>query len=204
MRRIVFPLCGALAVLAAPEADASTYNIDLTVGGNHADSGPFFQFAGPCYCYSSSAFLSSVYTVMPGDHMNFGSVSISAFAGGPTPDNYQYYDMYGFTPYWVQGLPTVSFNPDPYGFSYSFSSYPPLDSPSTIFADLIYDVPDGAHRVQVGWVGDYSYAAPAVPPVPEPSTWAMLLIGFAGTGYAAYRRKRKMTLQSVGMASHSA
>ena len=26
--------------------------------------------------------------------------------------------------------------------------------------------------------------------VPEPSTWAMLLIGFAGLGYAAYRKSR--------------
>jgi hypothetical protein len=25
-------------------------------------------------------------------------------------------------------------------------------------------------------------------PVPEPSTWAMLLIGFAGLGYAAVRK----------------
>jgi hypothetical protein len=32
----------------------------------------------------------------------------------------------------------------------------------------------------------YSYS-PA--PVPEPSTWAMMLIGFAGLGYAAARRK---------------
>ena len=29
----------------------------------------------------------------------------------------------------------------------------------------------------------------AAPPVPEPSTWAMMLIGFAGLGYAAVRRK---------------
>jgi PEP-CTERM motif len=27
------------------------------------------------------------------------------------------------------------------------------------------------------------------PAVPEPSTWAMMLIGFAGLGYAAVRRK---------------
>jgi hypothetical protein len=27
--------------------------------------------------------------------------------------------------------------------------------------------------------------------VPEPSTWAMMLIGFAGSGYAGYRRARK-------------
>ena len=26
--------------------------------------------------------------------------------------------------------------------------------------------------------------------VPEPSTWAMMLIGFAGLGFAAYRRAR--------------
>jgi hypothetical protein len=28
-------------------------------------------------------------------------------------------------------------------------------------------------------------------PVPEPSTWAMMLIGFAGLGFAAYRQSRK-------------
>jgi hypothetical protein len=27
-------------------------------------------------------------------------------------------------------------------------------------------------------------------PVPEPSTWAMLLLGFAGIGFAAYRKRR--------------
>ena len=26
--------------------------------------------------------------------------------------------------------------------------------------------------------------------VPEPSTWAMMLIGFAGLGYAAYRKTK--------------
>ena len=30
----------------------------------------------------------------------------------------------------------------------------------------------------------------AVPPVPEPSTWAMLLIGFGSLGYVGARRKR--------------
>jgi len=31
--------------------------------------------------------------------------------------------------------------------------------------------------------------------VPEPSTWAMMLLGFAGLGYAAYRRKAKAALR---------
>ena len=32
------------------------------------------------------------------------------------------------------------------------------------------------------------------PPVPEPSTWAMLLLGFAGIGFMAYRRRSKAAL----------
>ena len=27
--------------------------------------------------------------------------------------------------------------------------------------------------------------------VPEPSTWAMMILGFAGVGFIAYRRSRK-------------
>jgi hypothetical protein len=33
--------------------------------------------------------------------------------------------------------------------------------------------------------------------VPEPSTWAMLLIGFAGIGFMAYRRKSKLALMAA-------
>jgi hypothetical protein len=27
--------------------------------------------------------------------------------------------------------------------------------------------------------------------IPEPSTWAMMLLGFAGLGYAAYRKTKR-------------
>ena len=30
--------------------------------------------------------------------------------------------------------------------------------------------------------------------VPEPSTWAMLILGFAGVGYMAYRRRSPAAL----------
>jgi hypothetical protein len=33
--------------------------------------------------------------------------------------------------------------------------------------------------------------------VPEPSTWAMLLVGFAGIGFMAYRRKLKPALMAA-------
>ena len=38
-------------------------------------------------------------------------------------------------------------------------------------------------------VADFN-AVIAAPPVPEPSTWAMMVLGFAGVGFMAYRRKR--------------
>jgi len=34
-------------------------------------------------------------------------------------------------------------------------------------------------------------------PVPEPSTWAMMILGFAGIGFMAYRRKSKPALMAV-------
>jgi len=33
-----------------------------------------------------------------------------------------------------------------------------------------------------------------VTPVPEPATWAMLILGFAGVGFMAYRRRNGATL----------
>ena len=40
-----------------------------------------------------------------------------------------------------------------------------------------------------------SQAPPAVGGVPEPSTWAMMILGFVGVGFVAYRRKREGTLR---------
>jgi PEP-CTERM motif len=37
----------------------------------------------------------------------------------------------------------------------------------------------------------------AVTTVPEPSTWAMLLLGFAGIGFLAYRRNTKPALNAA-------
>ena len=34
-------------------------------------------------------------------------------------------------------------------------------------------------------------------PVPEPSTWAMMILGFAGVGFMAYRRKSKQALMAA-------
>ena len=40
-------------------------------------------------------------------------------------------------------------------------------------------------------------ATPITAAVPEPSTWAMMLLGFAGIGFMAYRRKAKPALMAA-------
>jgi hypothetical protein len=47
---------------------------------------------------------------------------------------------------------------------------------------------EGAHVRLLTGVATYTFT-PATPAVPESSTWAMMLVGFAGLGYAAARRR---------------
>ena len=44
--------------------------------------------------------------------------------------------------------------------------------------------------------GNYLYSV-AVGAVPEPSTWAMTILGFCGLGFMAYRRRQHGTALSV-------
>jgi hypothetical protein len=53
----------------------------------------------------------------------------------------------------------------------------------------------GFTRSQVG-VGSWTTTESAgVAAVPEPSTWAMMLLGFAGFGFMGYRRKSRLALR---------
>jgi hypothetical protein len=47
--------------------------------------------------------------------------------------------------------------------------------------------------VAENWYG-FEVGFQSVAAVPEPSTWAMLILGFAGLGFMAYRRKSKLAL----------
>lgn len=74
------------------------------------------------------------------------------------------------TPYFLEFW--VSINPEPDGAQNGAMIDPILTSNSSA-GTLIFSPGVGA----------------TTPTVPEPSTWAMMLIGFVGLGYAAYRRR---------------
>jgi hypothetical protein len=54
-----------------------------------------------------------------------------------------------------------------------------------------------ADRAQVGAVLGVSLTGATVSAVPEPSTWAMIILGFAGMGFMAYRRRDRVALNAA-------
>jgi hypothetical protein len=63
-----------------------------------------------------------------------------------------------------------------------------LLSPTRIVVDVTSDLP----AVGSALILDVSFT-PVGPPVPEPSTWALMLLGFAGLGFAGWRRMAAQT-----------
>jgi hypothetical protein len=49
----------------------------------------------------------------------------------------------------------------------------------------------------LGYPADFAFETFVTTAVPEPSTWAMMILGFCGLGFMAYRRKQNGTALSV-------
>jgi hypothetical protein len=76
---------------------------------------------------------------------------------------------------------------DPSSFIDSFANLILALNLGDIYIDMHTELyPSGEIRGQLG-----------VAAVPEPSTWAMLIVGFAGVGFMAYRRKSKSAFMAA-------
>ena len=71
----------------------------------------------------------------------------------------------------------------------------PLNTPGTVglLSDSYEIEGHGFTRYGTGGYAD----SPVLTAVPEPSTWAMMILGFAGVGLMAYRRKSKPALMAA-------
>ncbi|GGI82641.1 hypothetical protein GCM10007973_18860 [Polymorphobacter multimanifer] len=64
---------------------------------------------------------------------------------------------------------------------------------SAIVVDrLVFGISNTGFSVNVDNININSAAAPVVPGVPEPASWAMMLLGFGATGFAMRRRGRDL------------
>jgi hypothetical protein len=69
-----------------------------------------------------------------------------------------------------------------------------LDSFSPYFGDMLYTGLESSPTFKTGSFdisdGEFGYTL-TIESAPEPSTWALMLLGFAGLGFAGYRRSVK-------------
>jgi hypothetical protein len=88
-----------------------------------------------------------------------------------------------------------------YNFRYSndTSTFDPILGPFVAGTNTLHFIVNNTNNGIVGGPVPGNHAAlyfegtvsfDTVSPVPEPSTWAMMLLGFAGVGYGIYRRKK--------------
>jgi PEP-CTERM motif len=182
----IFLFVFGLLLLGTP-AQAATITFDLT-GMITTES-----FFPPCYC-NTSIYYSPIVSVPIGTTVDFGQVTTYAYESGLTPDAGPDQQLFFL-------ISSVAASYDPLSKPFPGNSFTSCDQGDTACItnalswsdtfDLKFSSSTGT--VQIGWFGDsYGYSPPALAsPVPEPSTWAMLLIGFAAIGFAGYRRSRR-------------
>jgi PEP-CTERM motif len=82
-------------------------------------------------------------------------------------------------------------------FLYTLNQGLPVDSYIVAFQNQgTATAPDWQATALSGAIIDTG--APPPTPIPEPSTWAMMALGFAGLGFAAFRRSRKDSVSILG------
>ncbi len=175
MKKILIAgLLAATGTVSAPAFAATT--IDLTQGGsqffgNRIMNGGAFTDTFTILL-SNSNVTASVITIALNGNNKLGDIDFSSITLAGIP--------------FIQTRNDMSGNPLE-GVSESYVLRPPVD-----FTSGSYDL------VLKGFAyGDSSYAgtinAAVTAAVPEPATWAMMLVGFGAVGYAMRRRKSKVT-----------
>ena len=179
----------AIALGFSTQANATVVDVDLNKTGFTE-----VPFNPGCYCYAFNQVFTQVFQTNPADTYNFGQLTIIPLEV-VTPDYSQYTGFLSGAPVANLDVPTGYIPPlPPVGVQYPFSIFYLCSSSDTACiqtnsqSQLYNLVFSGGTSIQLEWTsGDFTYTAPAVP---EPSTWAMLLIGFASIGFMTCRRRK--------------
>ena len=178
-------------LMAAPPSFGApiTYTLETTASGSLGGT----SFTDATLILSMTNNTTNVTNSAPGDFENVGTVTVSIGGGTAVTftDPTQVFSD--------QSLSTVGFEDLAVddildSISTSFATYDlktsigPIVGSSEIIPVASFPTTGGAFVLTS--VGESATFTAATSAIPEPSSWAMMLIGFAGLGYAGYRRAR--------------
>jgi hypothetical protein len=187
----------ALILTVVAPAHAGTLTVDITGTGTGSFAGTSFT-STPFDLHVTGTDNNSNVVDLSSATITIGSFSTATFSnatqiGLDTTSDFAFFRLTGAT----TDLFDLYFSPTDFNLLQnnggSFSSLTPLSvtnnfSSVSVGTDLITFTGVSGVTLSGSSTSDFANA------VPEPSTWAMMLLGFAGLGFMAYRRKSKPAL----------
>jgi hypothetical protein len=169
--------------------------VDVTLGANFN----FVDTGGPHTPFAFNLSTAAAGHSLPsnGDWIWQGSSTANPFGTytnglGLTTGQGQGDSVHGPLDFWVDGVTAINF--------LQLSTGPKDGSGVAFFAADIVCTSNACNGTTGTVAGDndtFRITPSLTEAVPEPSTWAMLILGFAGVGFMAYRRKSKPVLMAV-------
>jgi hypothetical protein len=203
-------LLGGLSALPAT-AEVVTWNFG---GQITSATGPFLPPSGTNFTGSVTFETVPIGTISPdGTHADWNSATISNFnldsppswnnpslpwhSGTITVDNNSTLDSLVFQTSQGEFFVTITFQQHGSNPGALTSVSPPRSPPSLALFDVAsFSITDiDVHNTSSGVITSLTGPPPIeTPAVPEPSTWAMMILGFSGIGYLTYRRRNQRAL----------
>jgi PEP-CTERM motif len=162
----------------AQQANAATVTISLlypdTSTTYYGPIGPFpiDYFSAPDPFAVSRPWTFSVVGTASGYQITFNPNETNTYGGSVAFNGFEFLFSGAPTITGISNDGSSTFNPNPIGTTFNSTA---------VFLDYQAGTP----------VNGQSSIVNVAAAVPEPSTWAMLILGFAGVGFMAYRRKNK-------------
>lgn len=175
-------LCSSLSASQASVVGSFDADPNDTKGQNNLSAGHFtsdFTFS-ISELSDFSASVQQVFTLSNALHSEIGSLTLSLFSGTPT-------GTHAFISSAAASSSVGSNRQDG-------SLEDPTIHPGNYYLEVTGTVPSHASNIHIGYSVDTMTVAGAVP---EPATWAMMIMGFAGVGFVAYRRRNQASALTV-------
>jgi PEP-CTERM motif len=166
-----------------------TYTIEATASGSLGGT----SFTDATVILSMTNNTTNVTNSAPGDFENVGTVTVS-IGGGTAVTFTDPTQVFSTKSVSAVGFEDLVVDDILDSISTSFATYDLKTSIGPIVGSSEFDpsssFPTTGGAFVLTSVGESATFNAATSAIPEPSTWAMMLIGFAGLGYAGYRRAR--------------